>query len=163
MCAPNHTQACKNVESWGIWLKSCIFAQDWPPRHERCEDPVFAKEKGLTLDLEYYLLNQVAPMLFKFLVLLSGCWVVNSNSLCSWKPLFCHFWSLSTQKQIRSSRRQRVRIKQLLVHVTSKVKTNIAQAGEALLDLNGFVGQLQPPDLYVTVLQSRNSGYQCKF
>ena len=49
------------------------------------------------------------------------------------------------------------------MHVTSKVKTNIAQAGEALLDLNGFVGQLQPPDLYVTVLQSRNSGYQCKF
>ena len=33
--------------------------QDWPPRHERCEDPAYAKEKGLKLDLEYYLMNQV--------------------------------------------------------------------------------------------------------
>ncbi len=58
------------VENIGIWPLLCTFAQDWPPRHERCEDPVYAKEKGLTLDLEYYLLNQVVLRLF-----ICICWV----------------------------------------------------------------------------------------
>ncbi|EKX53301.1 DNA polymerase delta catalytic subunit, partial [Guillardia theta CCMP2712] len=34
-------------------------AKDWPPRHERCEDPTYVKEKNLTVDLAYYLENQL--------------------------------------------------------------------------------------------------------
>ena len=34
-------------------------AKDWPPRHERCEDPAFVKVNNMTIDLEYYLNNQL--------------------------------------------------------------------------------------------------------
>uniref|UniRef100_A0A7S0H8G1 DNA polymerase n=1 Tax=Hanusia phi TaxID=3032 RepID=A0A7S0H8G1_9CRYP len=34
-------------------------AKDWPPRHERCEDPAYVREKNLTVDLAYYLENQL--------------------------------------------------------------------------------------------------------
>ncbi len=91
-------------------------AQDWPPRHERCEDPVFAKEKGLTLDLEYYLLNQVVPLV-QYCLSDSILLCIMTKLFLSSKPLYCHYWSQFILRQFKSSKRLRVRTKLSSVHV----------------------------------------------